>query len=203
MPVSSGSHRCWKPWRQGPKLSASRPHSIATPLLFYFYLLTFIRTQCNKTHFHDSQWQWVLEAHLICSAPAQGPPRRAFQKHSVNIMLKSSLKEGKQRIFLILISTLCHSFPHFIQSWRLFWQRSRYLQCLCTLYGNIFLSLLQLSHHPFWYFGPFKAVMENPGSSWATSQMQMLCRFPQIPRSRKNQLFAVFPFKDTARISSY
>lgn len=173
---------------------------MATPLLFYFYLLKFIRTQCHNTHFHDSQWQWVLEAHLICSA---SPPRRAFQNHSINIMLKSSLKEAKQQIFLMLISTLCHSFLHFAQSQRLFWQRSRYLQCLCTLYGNIFLSHLQLSHDPVWYFGPFKVVMENPGGTWAIPQMQMPCRFPWIPQSCKNSLFAIFPFNDAARISSY
>lgn len=40
----------------------------------------------------------------------------------------------------MIISTLWHSFPRFIQSQRLFWRRSKYLQHLCTLYGNIFHS---------------------------------------------------------------
>lgn len=160
--------------------------------------------QCNKTF----PWQSVIMtiesvSHLFClCSRASQPSRRAFRKYSINIMLKSCLKEeAKQQIFLI--STFCHTFPHFIQSRRLFYIRSTFLQCLCTLDGNIFLSHLRLSHRLFCYFGPLKAMMKNPGSSWEISQMQMLCRFPWIPQPSKNRLFANVPFQDTAKISNY
>lgn len=57
----------WKPPWQGPKLSASTPSIIATPLLFHFNLPKSRQTQCNKTH----PWHLVTvnigsAAHLYC-----------------------------------------------------------------------------------------------------------------------------------------